>query len=229
MSNHNRDSAVRKNWLKKFNQSVLNNKTPLLGFTVIQLIILSLVIGGGTAAIILNRQQEPVTKDTSPSLPTHVTENTDATQTNANPTATTPQSTTQNNSRTQVTTKSNNTSDVGSSLDQYGCVTNIPSYSQCVSNAKARLCNSQESGPALAFSTATIQARAAYNSVMNDWQSAQYLPTHNPYSEYLDDAQMKFNAIYEPAFTTYSAKIQSLNSQGCSFAYPAHESPGQYL
>jgi hypothetical protein len=122
----------------------------------------------------------------------------------------------------------NTTSDSGSTLDKYGCATNTPSYSQCVKNAVASWCNAQVSAPSSAFNSATLQARAAYNSVMNEWESAQYSPAHSPKSEYLADATSKFNAIYEPAYSTYFAKAQSLNSQGYSLQYPSHESPGQY-
>lgn len=131
-------------------------------------------------------------------------------------------------------TQSNNTSkpsittDLGSTLDQYGCATNTPSYNQCVQNKIQLWCNNQVSDPASAFSSATTQARSAYNSVMNEWESAQYLTTHSPKSEYLADATSKFNAIYEPAYSTYFAKVQSLNSQGCNLQYPTHESAGQY-
>lgn len=58
--------------LKKFNRTVLRKKTPLLGFTILELFILWVVISGGMAAVILTRHQSPTTvQDTSTSQPTY--------------------------------------------------------------------------------------------------------------------------------------------------------------
>lgn len=45
--------AKKKTWFEKLNHSVPKKKTPLLGFTVLQLFILFLVISSGAVAVIL--------------------------------------------------------------------------------------------------------------------------------------------------------------------------------
>lgn len=208
--------------ISKFYRSVLQKKTSLLSLTVFQLLILLLVINGGVAAIVMARHHSPVAvQDTSSNDSTNIPE--------SKPDIPKPSTPSTPSSQGSTSAKpTNTTSDSGSTLDQYGCATNTPSYNQCVQNKRQLWCNGQISEPASAFSSATTKARAAYNSVMNEWESAQYQPTHSPKSEYVADATAKFNAIYEPAYSTYSAKVQSLNSQGCNLQYPSHESAGQY-
>jgi hypothetical protein len=135
---------------------------------------------------------------------------------------------TPSNSPQQRSTTQNTTSDSGSTLDQYGCATNTPSYNQCVQNKRTSWCGTQVMTPSSTFNSATLQARTAYNTVMNEWEIMQYKPVHSPKSEYLADATSKFNAIYEPAYNSYFDEVKSLNSQGCTLQYPSHESPGQY-
>lgn len=215
--------------LGKFYRGVLRKKTPLFGFTILQLSILFIVINVGVASAAL-LVYKPSTNASMEAAST--SENMSRTQSSSQANSNTPnqETSTQPTNATQSTNspKSNTSSDSGSTLDQYGCATNTSSYNQCVQNKKQLWCNSQVSEPASAFSSATTQARAAYNSVMNEWESAQYTTPHSPKSEYEADATSKFNAIYEPAYSTYYSKVQSLNSQGCSLQYSAHESAGQY-
>jgi cytoskeletal protein RodZ len=207
--------------LTRFNRKVLQKKTRLLGLTIAQLTILAVVMSGGTAALIVTHHQSMPT--TTPNTITSESDNPSPKSYSSTSQLTPPQST---NSTQSNTSKPNASSDAGSTLDKYGCATNIPSHDQCVKNAIVLWCNSQISQPALDFNNATLQARSAYNTVMNEWQIEQYKTPHSPYSEYLTDATNKFNAIYEPAYSTYTAKVQSLKSQGCSLQYPSHESPG---
>jgi hypothetical protein len=51
---------MRKSWLKRVNRNVLKKKTPILGFTVIQLLVMSVVISGSVAAVAINRHQSQV-------------------------------------------------------------------------------------------------------------------------------------------------------------------------
>lgn len=51
---------MRKSWLKKVNRNILKKKTPLLGFTVIQLFVMSVVISGSVAAVAISRHQSQV-------------------------------------------------------------------------------------------------------------------------------------------------------------------------
>lgn len=231
---------MSKNWLKKFNKSALKKKTPLLGFTVLELFILFVVISGGTTAIVVNRYQQTPKQDTSANLPTYETNNSgQSTIKIAEPDQTAPTDTAPNNSQNNAQQKPTNTAPSSSNntghLDEWGCYvpamtpsTDMSNYYQCIRTKKALWCNDQISSPASTFNTAVLQARAAYNSVMNEWEIAQYQTPHNPKSEYLADATAKFNAIYNPAYSTYFTKVQSLNSQGCSLQYPSHESAGQY-
>lgn len=60
---------MRKTWFRKLNHSVLKRKTPLLGFTVLQLFILFVVINSGIATIVLSQRQQPTTQDTGANIP----------------------------------------------------------------------------------------------------------------------------------------------------------------
>ncbi|MGB4768116.1 MAG: hypothetical protein WBP22_02555 [Candidatus Saccharimonas sp.] len=190
-----------------------------------QFLLMFVVIIGGTAGVIASQHRQPATKDTSTHRPTNETD----TKAALPKEDIIPQDNTQQSTSSQNSTNPTGTNDLGSTLDQYGCATNTPSYSQCVKNAKALWCDTQVSAPSSVFNSATLQARTAYNTVMNEWEVMQYKTVHSPKSEYLADASNKFNTLYEPAFSTYTTEVQSLNSQGCSIAYPVHESPGQYL
>jgi hypothetical protein len=49
---------MKKSRLKKINLSFLKKKTPILGFTVMEIFILWGVIAGGTVSIVMARQQK---------------------------------------------------------------------------------------------------------------------------------------------------------------------------
>lgn len=212
---------------KRLSGSKIRLPFKLTRWTAIIAVSILLTSADITALVIQRAQNDtikPSPETTSLSNPTQSSK--PQLDTASEPTKTTPPQPT-TTTQSGNSTKSNTVYGSASTLDQYGCATNTPSYSQCVQNKRQLLCNDQVSAPASAFSSATIQARATYNSVMNEWEIAQYQTPHNAKSEYLADATAKFNAIYEPAYNSYFAKVQSINSQGCNLSYPTRESPGQ--
>lgn len=208
---------MKKTWYKKLNHSVLSKKTPLLGFTALQVFILFLVITGGGTAVILSRQQEPVAQNAGTTLPTYDTDST----TGSSPKNTVAQGNTQQSSSTQNST--NSSPRVSSSLpDQYGCIPQTSGYDSCVKAAKQNAltlsCDSQAKTAGDTYSATEDQAQAAYNSVMAEWNAVKDQPyyTHSPYDEYSTDAKTKYNAIEKPAYATYVSTLNSLNAQGCN-------------
>jgi cytoskeletal protein RodZ len=207
--------AKKKAWLEKLNLSVLKKKTPLLGFTILQLFILFIVIGSGTTAVLVSQHQQPALQDTSTSL------STSSTNTEATAPANTAQDNSQKSSSTQTST--NSTSKVSSSLsDQYGCIPQTPGYDNCVKSAKQNAltlsCGSHAKTAGDTYSAKEDQAQAAYDAVMAEWNAVKDQPyqTHSPYDEYATDAKTKYNAIEKPAYATYASTISSLNAQGCN-------------
>ncbi|MCA9332133.1 hypothetical protein KC968_04315 [Candidatus Saccharibacteria bacterium] len=71
---------MEKTWFRKLNNFILKKKTPLLGFTVLEVFILWVVINGGIVAVILTRHQSPTTTQdnfTSSNYENKTTANTD--------------------------------------------------------------------------------------------------------------------------------------------------------
>lgn len=204
---------MRKNWLGKLNYSFLKKKTPLLGFTVLQVFILFLVMSGGGAAVILSRQQQPVTQNTgTTTLPTYYT---DTTQTKS----TVSQGNTQESSGTPKTTTNTTPKATTNPPDQYGCVPQTSGYDSCVKYAKQNAltlwCGEQGKKASDVYYPESTRAQAAYDAVMAEWNAVKDQPTHSPYDEYATDAKTKYNAIEKPAYATYVSTINSLNAQGC--------------
>lgn len=202
----------KKTWFRKLNHPVLRQKTPLLGFTVLQVFILFVVISGGGTAVVLSRQQQPIAQDTTAALPT---DDTGTTQTNS----TVPQGNTQESSGTPKTTTNTTPKATASLPDQYGCIPQTSGYDSCVMYAKQNAltlwCGEQGKKASDAYYPETTRAQAAYDAVMAEWNAVKNQPVHSPYDEYATDAKTKYNAIEKPAYATYVSTINSLNAQGC--------------
>ncbi len=209
---------MKKAWYNNFYQKVLRKKTPLLGFTVLQLFILFLVINGGTVAVLLSQRQEPVAQGTSTNLPTSEASIKEPTQT----VSTTPQTTTQATPTTQNTSTSSKPTANNNLPDQYGCIPQTSGYDSCVTyakkNALSAWCSEQSQKAGNTYSAAESQAKAAYDTVMAEWNAVKDQPyySHHPYDQYATDAKTKYNAIQRPAYSTYVSTINSLNAQGCN-------------
>lgn len=210
---------MKKLKLKKFNQSVLKKKTPLLGLTVLQLVVLFLVINGGTVAVLLSQRQQTSVQETSTDLPTYEANNFEAEPVEAEK----PQDTPQNDTNTQSTAPTtNNTSNASNLPDKYGCIPNTSGYDSCVMYAKknelSAWCSDQSSKAGDTYNVAIDKAQIAYDKVMAEWDAVKHLPYYqrHPYEQYAADAKTKYNAISKPAYTTYVNTINSLNSKGCS-------------
>ena len=221
---------MSKNWLKKFNKSVLKKKTPLLGFTVLELFILFVVISGGTTAIVVNRYQQTSKQDTSANLPTYETNNSgQSTIKIAEPDQVTSENTTQDSSATQNTTTNNTPKvDPNSLPDKYGCVPNSSGYENCVKYAKQNekyfQCSELERAANSKYSTQIDKAKAAYDAVLAEWPAAearmkqQNYPQHwitSEHTNFMNDAKTKYNAISKPAYAEYVSTLNSIRSQGC--------------
>lgn len=95
-------------------------------------------------------------------------------------------------------------------------------YDNCVKYAKQNAltlwCGEQGKNASDTYYPQTINAQAAYDAVMAEWNAVKDQPyyTHSPYSEYAADAKTKYNAIEKPAYATYVNTINSLNAQGCN-------------
>lgn len=203
--------------LKKINHSVLQKKTPLLGFTVLELVILWLVITGGAAAIVITRHQSPTAvQDTNASQPK--SQNTYSTS-DTSPQPQQPTGTAQQNSPKP---QSSGTATTSNLPDQYGCIPQTSGYDNCVKYAKQNAltlsCDSRAKAAGDTYSATEDQAQAAYDAVMAEWNAVKDQPyqTHSPYNEYATDAKTKYNAIQKPAYATYVSTLNSLNAQGCS-------------
>lgn len=210
---------MKKSKHQKFNISFLKKKTPILGFTVLQLVILFVVINTGTIAVVLSQRQQTDVPTTSTNLPPY-----ESSDIEAEPVAKeSKQSTPQNNTNTQSTTpKTNNTNTTSSLPDQYGCIPNTSGYESCVvyakKNALSAWCSEQSKKAGDTYISQSAPAKPAYDAVMAEWNAVKDQPyyTHHPYEQYAADAKTKFNAIEKPAYATYVSAINSLNSQGCN-------------
>lgn len=209
---------MKKTWLKKLNRSLLKKKTPLLGFTILQLFILFVVISGGTATILVSQHQKQAAPDTSTALPTNAAD----TKTTAPTISTAPQGNSTNSSNTQSSTKTTSSKASANLPDQYGCIPQTSGYDSCVKAAKqnafTQSCDSQAKTAGDTYIAQSAPAQAAYDAVMAEWNAVKDQPyyTHSPYDEYATDAKTKYNAIERPAYTTYVSTINSLNAQGCN-------------
>jgi hypothetical protein len=209
---------ARKQKFSKLYHPFLRKKTPLLGFTVLQLVILFLVINGGTVAVLLSQRQEPVAQDTSTNLPTSEASIKEPTQT----VSTTPQTTNQTTPTPQNTSTSSKPTANNKLPDQYGCIPQTSGYDSCVTyakkNALSAWCSEQSKKAGDTYYAAESQAKAAYDTVMAEWNAVKDQPyySHHPYDQYATDAKTKYNAIQRPAYSTYVSTINSLNTQGCN-------------
>lgn len=215
---------MKKAWLSKLNHSPLGKKTPLLGFSVLQVAILFAVIGGGTATVLVSQHLKQTPPNTTSNLPAYSTN----TQTTASAINTAPQSSNAANKSASTTSKPAKSATPTASTalpDQYGCIPQTSGYDSCVKAAKQNAltlsCDSQAKSAGDTYSAAESQAQAAYNAVMADWATAQerqknYPPQlQEPYSSFATDAKTKYNAIEKPAYATYTSTISTLNAQGC--------------
>lgn len=210
---------MKKSKKQKFNISFLKKKTPILGFTVLQLVILFVVINSGTIAVVLSQRQQADAPTTSTNLPSYEASNVEVEPVVKE----VEQSTPQNNTNTQSTTPKTNTTNTSASLpDQYGCVPSSSGYESCVMYAKknelSAWCSEQSYKAGGTYNLATDKAKVAYDTVMAEWDAVKDLPYYqrHPYEQYATDAKTKHNAISKPAYTTYVSTINSLNSKGCN-------------
>lgn len=213
-----RRNTHKKTWFNKLNNSILKKKTPLLGFTVLQLFILFVVINGGTVAVILSQRQQPVANDTRTNLPSYEANTEEPTKT----VDTAPQDATQSSSNTQSAPTSSKPTTSTNLPDQYGCIPQSSGYESCVTyakkNALSAWCSEQSRSASAIFNPEANRAKAAYDVVMAEWNAVKDLPYYqrHPYEQYAADAKTKYNVIFKPAYATYVNKINSLNTQGCN-------------
>lgn len=103
---------MKKSKKQKLNISFLKKKTPILGFTVLQLVILFVVINSGTIAVVLSQRQQADAPTTTTNLPSY-----ESSIVEAEPVVKeVEQSTPQNNTNTQSTTPKTNTTNTSANL-----------------------------------------------------------------------------------------------------------------
>jgi|GEM_PF-3274782 len=216
---------MKKSKKQKFNISFLKKKTPILGFTVLQLVILFVVINSGTIAVVLSQRQQADAPTTSTNLPAYESNNieTDTLVKEAE------QDTPQNNTNTQSTTpKTNNTSTTSSLPDQYGCVPSSSGYENCVMYAKKNekyfKCSDMERAAYDKYSAVGDKAWATRDAVLAEWKTVyarmveQNYPLNAINSEetrYKKMAYTDTNTLIKPAYSEYVSTLNSLKSQGC--------------
>lgn len=207
---------------QKFNTSFLKKKTPILGFTVLQLVILLVVISSGTTAVVLSQRQQVDAPTTSTNLPSYEFSKIEA----ETVVKEAEQSTPQNNTNTQSTTTKTNTT---SSLpDQYGCIPNTSGYDSCVMYAKKNeqyfKCRDMEKAAYDKYSAVGDKAWATRDAVLAEWKTVyarmveQNYPLNAINSEearYKTMAYTDTNAIIKPAYSEYVSTLNSIKSQGC--------------
>lgn len=199
---------MSKSWLKKFNKSVFKKKTPVLGFTVLELFILFIVISGGTTAIVINRYQQPPKLDTNTNLPTYEIDTSKATTPIINAE---PQNSTQDYSQSSTINAESSSNDAW--LEKH----NKQMEELQKKQAEEERCRGLERTANNKYSAAIDRAKAAYDAVMAEWNQVKNLPYYqrHPYEQYANDAKTKHNAISKPAYAEYVATLNSIRSQGC--------------
>lgn len=200
---------MKKTWLKKINNSVLKKKTPLLGFTVLQLFMLFVLINSGTAALVLSQRKPPATQDTNTTIPTTQSNTQEPTPI----TDATPQDTTQTNSNNQTQTRKTQSS----SNDEWLKAHDAQRKVEEAKRVESERCNTANSSASSKYSAAIDQAKAAYDTVMAEWNQVKDLPYYqrHPYEQYATDAKTKHNAISRPAYQEYVSTVNALKAQGC--------------
>jgi hypothetical protein len=199
---------MKKTKFTKIKQSLLK-KTPIMGFTVMQLLILFVVINGGTAALVLSQRKTPVTQDTNTTIPT--------TESNIQePTPivnVTPQDTTPSSSNNQAQTRNTQSS----SNDEWLKAHDAQRKVEEAKRVESERCNTANSNASSKYSAAIDRAKAAYDTVMAEWNQVKDLPYYqrHPYEQYATDAKTKHNAISRPAYQEYVSTVNALKAQGC--------------
>lgn len=178
--------------LKIFNRSVLQKKTPLLGFTVLELAILWVVITGGlTAVAITNHQRaQKNISDTSTSQPVATNpETSSATQ------DTSPQDGTSTQGSTNTTPRSSTNADRQAHEDAMleinwkneQCMEPLDRAVKKLGNAQqAAQSNYNAAISAISYAAGTEQFRAAYNSAAY----TQNVNLELSYKNYLSDIEI---------------------------------------
>jgi len=121
----------------------------------------------------------------------------------------------------QSNPKTSTKATTSSQPDQYDCIPGPAEYDACVAAAKQNAltlwCGQQSKKASDIYYPQTLQAQAAYDAVMAEWDAVKDLPYYqrNPYDEYAADAKTKYNAIEKPAYAAYVSAINELNNQGC--------------
>ena len=118
--------------------------------------------------------------------------------------------------------------------DKYGCIPQSSGYQDCVKTAKQNelnaRCYEQERSANSKYSAAIDNAKAAYDTVMADWEKVKDLPYYqrHPYDQYATDAKTKHNAISKPAYLEYVSTLNSIRGQGCQVTqlYPDYSWAG---
>lgn len=201
---------MKKTWLNKLNPSILKTKTPLLGFTVLQVAILFVVINSGIAAVMLSNREQPAQVN-SPNLSDYKSADFKPSQT----VDTTPTQDDSANSNTSTQSPTRNTAP--SSNDEWATRHDKQMEELNKRLAEQDRCRSLEKAANDKYSAKIDQAQAAYDAVMAEWDKVKDLPYYqrHPYEQYASDAKTKYNAISKPAYQEYVYTLNSLKAQGC--------------
>lgn len=145
-------------------------------------------------------------------------------------TAPTPDS---NSTPTQpVTSPGSSTSESGSSESQQNSATD-QALNSALSQLSFQITCGQQAGNAFnTYSNALAQAGSTYTSTYNtevdNWEAEEGTTNAPPVdlqNDFWDDATSAYNAIADPAWTTYSNIASSLTSQGCTNVPSAGSEP----
>lgn len=200
---------MKKSKTQKFNLSFLKKKTPILGFTVLQLVLLFVVINSGTVAVVLSQREKADAPTTSTNLPVYETSKDEVEPVVKEVEQNTPQ----NQPTTPNTTRNTETT----SNDAWA-----EKHDREMAELNKRLaeqdrCWNLEKTANNTYTSATSRARAAYDVVMAEWDQVKDLPYYqrHPYEQYETDAKTKHNAISKPAYQEYVNTLNNLRAQGC--------------
>ncbi len=204
---------MKKSKKQKFNISFLKKKTPILRFTVLQLVILFVAINSGTIAVVLSQRQQADAPTTSTNLPIYEASNNEVEPVVKEVQQNTPQNNNQDNPTTSNTTRNTDTT----SNDAWA-----EKHDREMAELNKRLaeqdrCWNLEKTANDKYTSATSRARAAYDVVMAEWDQVKDLPYYqrHPYEQYETDAKTKHNAISKPAYQEYVNTLNGLRAQGC--------------
>ena len=210
---------------RKFNRAYLFKKLPLLGFSVLEVAILIIVIGGGTAALVVQRTHKGIIKSQPDTTSTSQTPNSSPLNINTSQTKSTP------TQSTLSTTKSSSATTTTNLPDADGCVPNTSGYQSC-RTAAAQLkfmlqCDDDMKAANDSYYATYNPQWNSYNSDVNAKQQElnSLVGTEPGYTQgwadgiwlsYEHDRAQQFNSAVIPAYNTYVATYNKIVARGCN-------------